>query len=210
MPTILVAYDENRLIGNDNKLPDWSLPYDLKIFKKRTLKQSVIMGRKTWDSLPLKSKPLKGRNNIILSNTVKKTDNPALQWVNNCRDAIKCCKTTIPFIIGGSEIFKLFLEEEIVDTVIATEVIGKYKGNVYFPDINKYGVWDAKEIARFQEFKIIEYITIKKMRADYKRFKGENLELKQQIIDLKRSLSVYKKFVHKKKDGGKRYWFISE
>ena len=64
MFTILVAYDENRVIGNEGRLP-WDLPKDLKLFKERTLDNIVIMGRKTWESLPVK--PLPKRLNIVVS-----------------------------------------------------------------------------------------------------------------------------------------------
>ena len=69
MINIIVAYCRNRGIGYKNTLP-WNLPNDLKRFQQLTTNQSIIMGRKTWESLPIK--PLNRRNNIVVSSTMRK------------------------------------------------------------------------------------------------------------------------------------------
>ena len=67
MITILVAYDQNRVIGNKGGIP-WDIPRDLQLFKKRTVNNVVIMGRNTWESLPVR--PLPGRINIVVSKSM--------------------------------------------------------------------------------------------------------------------------------------------
>lgn len=71
MFSIIVAADINNGIGKNGKLP-WNIPDDLRIFRTITTNSTVIMGRKTWESLPVK--PLKNRHNIVISNTLDLLD----------------------------------------------------------------------------------------------------------------------------------------
>ncbi len=103
---LIWAQDINGGIGKDGKLP-WHLSEDLKNFKKITSGYPVIMGRKTWDSLPIK--PLPNRRNIILSNSKFKN----LEVYNNvekCIDELKQSDITKIFVIGGSTIYEQFFE----------------------------------------------------------------------------------------------------
>ena len=103
---LIWAQDNNGGIGQENQLP-WKISEDLKHFKKLTLNSTVIMGRKTWDSLPIK--PLPNRRNIILSrNTIAN--------IETYRDYKICINSLIKenlykvFIIGGASIYKLFFQ----------------------------------------------------------------------------------------------------
>ncbi|KRG12452.1 dihydrofolate reductase [Lederbergia galactosidilytica] len=131
MISFLWAEDENRLIGKDNQLP-WRLPADLKYFKKTTMGHPIVMGRKTYESI---GKPLPGRTNIVL------TRNPAymadgceifhskeefLLWAQLIEEEI--------FVIGGAEIYHLFIEE--ADQLYVTKIFEQFEGNEYFPKIN--------------------------------------------------------------------------
>jgi len=101
------AQDQNGGIGKDSQLP-WHLSEDLKNFKKITLNNSLVMGRKTWDSLPVK--PLPKRENIIISSS--KSIDGAHKIFNNISDCIKyvsSCSNPI-FIIGGAMIYKQFFK----------------------------------------------------------------------------------------------------
>ncbi|MFD1707214.1 dihydrofolate reductase [Siminovitchia sediminis] len=131
MISFLWAQDENGLIGNQNKLP-WHLPADLKYFKKITMGHPIVMGRKTYESI---GKPLPGRTNIILTTDLSyqaegclifHTKEELLDWIDNDKSEV--------FITGGSEIFKLFMDQ--ADRLYVTKIKGVFKGDTYFPDIN--------------------------------------------------------------------------
>ena len=103
---LIWAQDNNGGIGQANQLP-WKVSEDLKHFKKLTLNSTIIMGRKTWDSLPVK--PLPNRRNIILSrNTISN--------IETYRDYKICINSLLQenldkiFIIGGASIYKLFFQ----------------------------------------------------------------------------------------------------
>lgn len=101
---LVVAVSDNNVIGIDNKLP-WRLKNDLKWFRMHTLGGTVIMGRKTWESLPVR--PLQGRLNIILTRAPCPQPHENVVWKNSLSDAITCAyeHTTRVYIIGGSELF---------------------------------------------------------------------------------------------------------
>lgn len=101
----IVAIGKKGEIGMNGNLI-WRIPEDLKHFKERTLGHPVIMGRKTWDSLP--KKPLPGRRNIVLSR--RDGFNPkGAEIVSSVEEALKATENEDPFIIGGSEIYKEFM-----------------------------------------------------------------------------------------------------
>ena len=127
--TIIAAVSINNVIGNKNKLI-WDLPNDLKRFKELTTGHSVIMGRKTFDSLP---KPLPNRDNIIIT---RNTDysNPDIKVCSSIEDAINLTKTdSQPFIIGGGEIYSQTIN--LVDKIELTRVYKEFDGDAFFPEI---------------------------------------------------------------------------
>ena len=117
MFTMIFACDLNGAIGKDGDLP-WRQSSDLQHFKRITMSKTIAMGRKTWDSLPGK---LPGRRNIVLSRTPRE-DVEVLSF----EDILELGDSEEVLIIGGGEIYKLFLEhtKEIHKTIIATEVEG--------------------------------------------------------------------------------------
>ena len=104
---LIWAQDENSGIGISGKLP-WHVRSDLKNFKKITLNSVIIMGRKTWDSLPVK--PLPKRTNIVLSKTMKSKSNTFASY-NECLNSLKSNNIKKVFIIGGRSIYKLFFND---------------------------------------------------------------------------------------------------
>ena len=139
--SIITAMDDNRAIGYKNALP-WYCPEDLEYFKNTTMGKPVIMGRKTFESL---KKPLPGRLNIVMrrTGTVRNADTVAL--VSSLSRALELAKSTGSdevFIIGGAEIYSLVLEENIIDRMYITHVVGKHKADTYFPyfDASKWKV----------------------------------------------------------------------
>ena len=127
--TIIAAVSENNVLGKNNKLI-WHIPDDLKRFKKLTLGHSVIMGRKTFESI---SKPLPKRKNIILTRN-KNYKAKGTFIANNIQEALNFCKNdNQPFIIGGGEIYKLFID--ITDKIELTRIHQSYNGDAFFPEI---------------------------------------------------------------------------
>ena len=101
---LIWAQDKNGGIGKNGKLP-WHISEDLKKFKTLTLNSTIIMGRKTWDSLPIK--PLPKRNNIVLSST-KQPGITTYNSLDNCLAGLKKQQIQKVFIIGGRSIYKIF------------------------------------------------------------------------------------------------------
>lgn len=143
MLTFVWTEDENQLIGQANKLP-WHLPADLKHFKAVTVGDAVLMGRKTYESLPIK--PLPNRRNIILTRN-KDYVAPGAE-VFHSKEAILSAVDTDQqtlHIIGGGEIFKLFIDE--VDELYQTIIEGDFEGDTYFPalDFSEFELLSEKE-----------------------------------------------------------------
>ena len=127
--TIIAAVSINNVIGNKNKLI-WKLSNDLKRFKNLTTNHSVIMGRKTFETLP---NPLPDRDNIVITRDTNYSK-PNIQVCSSIEDAINLTKTdTQPFIIGGGEIYTQTIN--IVDKIELTRVHEEFDGDAYFPEI---------------------------------------------------------------------------
>ena len=103
---LIWAQDKNGGIGENGKLP-WHISEDLKNFKKITLNSTIIMGRKTWDSLPIK--PLPKRENIILSSK-KQSSGITYHSLKGCLEDLKESNKNKVFIIGGRSVYQLFFE----------------------------------------------------------------------------------------------------
>ncbi|GAE91420.1 dihydrofolate reductase [Gracilibacillus boraciitolerans JCM 21714] len=135
MISLLFAMDKNRVIGKDNRLP-WHLPSDLKFFKKLTTGQSIIMGRKTFESM---NGPLSNRDNIVL--TSKMDFNHEHTTIIHSIDKIKELNNDTPekewFVIGGGEeIFKQVLS--FADRMYMTYIDEVFEGDTFFPNFNEY------------------------------------------------------------------------
>ena len=131
MKSIVVAYDQNRGIGADNDLL-WmrDLPADLAHFKKLTTGKSIIMGRKTFESIG--SKPLPNRQNIVLSRTP--TGVEKVITAGSLQAAYAMAQFPI-FVIGGESVFREALPS--VDTIYATEVNATFpQATIFFPEID--------------------------------------------------------------------------
>ena len=139
--TIIVAAAENNAIGKDNDLI-WSLPNDLKRFKKLTSGHCIIMGRKTFDSFP---GLLPNRKHIVISRNKNNFVPEEVIVVNNFEDAIRETDgDENPFIIGGGEIYKLAMD--ISDKIELTRVHEEFKADTFFPKIdeNKWKLIDEE------------------------------------------------------------------
>ena len=132
MISIIVAVSDDWGIGKDNELL-WNISSDLKRFKKLTLGNTVIMGKRTWESLPVR--PLKGRKNIVL------TDDPAecidcSVTAYSIEDALgKCSSEEEIFIIGGGSVYRQFMPE--ADRLFITHIHKSAPADTFFPVIDK-------------------------------------------------------------------------
>jgi dihydrofolate reductase len=130
MISLLVAMDKNNLIGRDNDLP-WRLPADLAYFKRVTMGHSIIMGRKTFDSI---GRPLPGRENIIITRN-KEYMAKGCKVIHSTNEVLEMDeKDKELFVIGGAEIFKELLP--FADRLYLTEIDDVFYGDTYFPEFS--------------------------------------------------------------------------
>lgn len=135
--SLIVAAAENNVIGKDNDLI-WHLPKDMKYFKETTQGHFVIMGRKNFESIPHKYRPLPNRTNVVITRQSSYTAEGCIV-VNSLEEALlkaKEANDNEPFIIGGGEIYRLAMEADLVDKIYLTRVHKTYEGDTYFPELN--------------------------------------------------------------------------
>ncbi|MCG2593030.1 dihydrofolate reductase [Ramlibacter sp. XY19] len=139
---LIYARARNGVIGKDNQMP-WHLPEDLAHLKQTTIGKPVIMGRKTWDSLPAKFRPLPGRRNIVIT---RQPDWQAAgaERASTVEEAIALCgDVPLAWVIGGAEIYKLALPH--ADIAVVTEIDADFEGDVYAPQLGPQWQEAARE-----------------------------------------------------------------
>ncbi|PKP18387.1 MAG: dihydrofolate reductase [Bacteroidetes bacterium HGW-Bacteroidetes-21] len=131
--SIIVAIANNRGIGKNNQLL-FHLPEDLKYFKRITSGHPVIMGKNTWDSLPIK--PLPGRTNIVLNREMNllPCQCEVLASVDEVKQYCETLGNEECFIIGGGEVYKTFLP--LADKLYITRVEKEFEADTFFPEFN--------------------------------------------------------------------------
>ena len=140
MITLIAAAAENDALGKDNDLI-WHISEDLKRFKRLTTGHAIIMGRKTFESMP---KALPNRTNIVLTKN-KNFKAEGAFIVSSVKEALDLAREdTQPFIIGGAQIYSLFME--YCDRIELTRVHHKFEADVFFPKINALKWNISKEI----------------------------------------------------------------
>jgi dihydrofolate reductase len=130
--TLIAAVAKNGVIGIDNRLP-WRLPADLKHFKALTLGHTVIMGRKTWESLPANFRPLPGRRNIVVTRNADYQAEDATV-VTSLPAAIAAAENSEAFVIGGAELYAAALP--LANRLQLTEIDASVEGDTFFPAID--------------------------------------------------------------------------
>lgn len=138
--SIIVAMDDKRGIGKNNKLP-WHIPEDLKRFRRLTSQHTIIMGRKTFESiLSYTGKPLPNRINMVI------TRNPdfraeGVSINTSLEEALSEAKENEQseiFIIGGAQIFQQAVDMGVVDRIYLTKVEGDYNADTFFPEYSQF------------------------------------------------------------------------
>lgn len=132
MISIIVAVSDDWGIGKDNELL-WHIPEDLRRFKRLTLGNCIIMGKRTWESLP--KRPLPGRKNIVLTDVPDECIDCTVT-AYSIEDALKKCENEQEvFVIGGGSVYRQFMD--IADRLYITHVHSKAPADVFFPEIDK-------------------------------------------------------------------------
>ena len=154
--SLIAAFAEEGVIGKDGKIP-WTLKEDLKHFKNKTEGCSVVMGRKTYESI---GRPLPNRLNIVMTRNPKRQE--GIKEVSNTKDALKVASSYSDeiFIIGGEKIYEEFLP--LATKMYLTKIDIKVNGDTFFPSWNK-NEWkelskqDKKDVDQGIEYWFLEY-----------------------------------------------------
>lgn len=155
MPEIVIiaAVARNRAIGKDNQLL-WNIPEDMAHFKALTQGHAVLMGRKTWESLPERFRPLPGRRNIVITRQRDYTA-PGAETANSLEEGIALARDADRlFIIGGADIYTQAMP--LADRLEITEVDLEPEADAWFPDYTDVrwhrlqGDWQASRDARYR------------------------------------------------------------
>lgn len=157
--SLIVAMTPDQVIGRDNALP-WRLPSDTNRFKEITTREGVVvMGRKTWESLPRKFQPLPDRHNIILTKTFPgQLLMPSVESVASVEDTLEVIRAHggRACIIGGAQIYKLFLP--LVQKAYITTVHAPIEGDAFFPQMRDHS-WRQADASPVRKHPDDEYPT---------------------------------------------------
>ena len=139
---LIYARARNGVIGKNGVLP-WHLPEDLAHFKRITMGAPVIMGRKTWDSLPPRFRPLPGRRNIVVTRQPDWAAAGAVRASSLAHAVSLCAEAPQVWVIGGAQIYAQALA--LADTVEATEIDADVPGDAHAPDLGATWAEHARE-----------------------------------------------------------------
>lgn len=160
---IIAAIAKNGVIGDQGKIP-WYITEDLKRFKELTTGHAVVMGRRTWQSLPVK--PLPNRENFVICSSLNYnlidgdnfiTRSSVLSALNTCYVLLN--KNQEVFIIGGSRIYQEALNLRCANTMYITNIHYEYNGDTYFPNVD-WSQWKEVERKDFEGYSFVKYDNI--------------------------------------------------
>ena len=146
----IVAMAENRVIGAGNQIP-WHLPEDLKFFKATTLGHTIIMGRKTYESI---GRPLPGRQNLILSRSIPENTIEGITIVPSPEELIQLPGSEGFFVIGGAEIYRLLLPH--CSELFVTKIPRNVDGDTFFPEFETE-FDEGEKLLETADFTILHY-----------------------------------------------------
>lgn len=157
MFSIIACLDAEGGIGKENQIP-WNCPYDRHFFHKTTRHSTVIMGRKTWESLPPSKQPLPQRKNIIISHQIPSIVPESTFWTTSFKDAYNLAKSFSLqiYIIGGESLYRQTIHHNDCQTLILTHLQESFSCDRYFPPFSKD--WDIQtQLYRDQICQMIIY-----------------------------------------------------
>jgi dihydrofolate reductase len=156
----IAAMDQGRAIGFRGKLP-WDAPDDLKRFSRLTKGHTVLMGRKTWDSLPEAFKPLPGRLNVVVTRTPEQfADSASATPVSSAQDYIRAFRAGKAgqgehlWVIGGAQLYQL--TSPLWDGIYLTVLSGNYPGDAWMPVFENE--FDEPELEAHDGFNYMTYL----------------------------------------------------
>ncbi len=147
---------ENRVIGRDNKLP-WHFKSDLAHFKQLTMGGTLIMGRKTFDSI---GRPLPGRENFVLSRTPK-PESGGVRFFTSLDSALQNVRTDKAYIIGGEDLFRQTIGR--VEGIYLTRIRAPFEGDAHYPEIPP--AFRETSTTRLQENPVLEFVVLERAFA---------------------------------------------
>ena len=139
---VIMASARDGLIGNKGGIP-WHFPEDLRFFREQTMGSYVVMGRKTWESIPTAYRPLSGRQNVVVSNTMYANDNPGvlivphldlLQSAIESHEEFQARKRDSVYIIGGATLYNWAFANLKITNFYYTCMFGQYDGDTFVKD----------------------------------------------------------------------------
>jgi dihydrofolate reductase len=133
----VVAHSSNRVIGREGALP-WHLPTDMRFFRELTTGATVIMGRRTWESIPERFRPLPGRRNLVLSSG----EVDGAEVFSSLEAALQAAEGDV-YVIGGGATYAAALP--LADRVYATEIDAEVEGDTLFPELAGWRCVDESE-----------------------------------------------------------------
>jgi len=143
--SIIAAVARNRVIGRNNDLP-WHLPNDMRFFKEKTKGHHVLTGRKNYDSIPEKFRPLPNRTNIVVTRN-ESYNALGAEMFKTIEEGIAFAKANGEpelFIMGGGQIYKHAIQLGVVDKMYITWVVAEPNGDIFFPEFDR-NIWDKVE-----------------------------------------------------------------
>jgi dihydrofolate reductase len=161
----IAAVASNWVIGDRGEIP-WKIPQDMKHFRELTWGNVVVMGRKTYESIPKKFRPLPGRENVVLSNSIN-FNSEGVSSVSSIEQALEVCENSGKdkiYICGGQRVYEEFMP--YVTRMEITHINREFKGDAYFPIIDMEE-WERKEIDRRLGFSFAIYIP--KLKASHNK-----------------------------------------
>ncbi|UUZ64387.1 dihydrofolate reductase [Polaromonas sp. P1(28)-13] len=160
---MIFARAANGVIGHNNAMP-WHLPEDMAHFKRLTQGWPVIMGRKTWDSLPLKFRPLPGRTNIVVTRQQGWQENGA-EPAASLTEALKLCgQSEEVWVMGGAQIYAQ--AEPLAHRIEVTEIAQDFEGDAFAPTLGADWIEIAREAHVSTNGLKFSFITYKKHKEN--------------------------------------------
>lgn len=143
--------DNERGIGKNNDLM-WHLPADMKFFRETTTGHIVVMGRKNWDSIPEKFRPLPNRENVVLTRNTDYLASGARVFhsLQDCLSYFSGEDQKDVFIIGGGEIYRQALDQRCIDEMYITHVDAVYGADTFFPEFDE-DKWTVRELLNWEK-----------------------------------------------------------
>lgn len=161
--SLIVAKAKNNAIGKDNNLL-WHLPADMKFFRETTTGHCIITGRKNYESIPKKYRPLKDRINVVVTRN-KEFSEEGVHVCHSVEEAIDLAKSlekVETFIIGGGQIYNEVIEKDLISKMYITQVNEAFEADTFFPefDSNDWNIEKEKELPLDEKNNYAAEITI--------------------------------------------------